>query len=139
MDSLLGSRDQWMPDVPVGILSNSSTCHLPSVRAALSRLDGRYMKLDAGNLPPERVLEGLRSLKNTVLQSLFFDGAVRNTSPSQIGEWIDAVARIRPHSVQVYTIDRPTRREGLCRVPTETLNRIAEDLFTATQVPAETY
>lgn len=149
---LLSLRDELLPGVPVGILSNSSTCCRPEVRLALARLDGRFMKLDAGSPPvfkdvnrPSRatgwdeVVAGLRDLKNIVLQSLFFEGAARNIAPSQVSDWIGAVGHIQPKSVQIYTIDRPTRLEGVRRVSKETLRRIAGELTAQTGVHGDVY
>jgi len=149
---LLALRDRLLPGVPVGILSNASTCHRPEIRRTLALLDGRFMKLDAGspsvfasvNRPsgPERwggTVAGLRALERTVLQSLFFDGTEHNVEPAQIDDWVDIVGYIRPESVQVYTIDRPTRLHGLQAVPTEKLQRIAAQLTTQTGIPADIY
>ncbi len=139
VDCLLGLRNEFLPNVPVGILSNSSTCHLPPMRQALSCLEGRYMKLDAGNIPDAAVLAGLHDLKGTVLQSLFFEGIQQNTASAEIGEWMDIVRRVRPKSVQIYTIDRSTRLKGLRPVPKEVLQRISDDLFARTEIPSRLY
>ena len=149
---LLSVRDAFLPGVPVGILSNSSTCHRLEIRQALARLDGRFMKLDAGspavfkniNRPLGfaewgEVASGLRELKNIVLQSLFFEGDERNIAPSQVGDWINAVGRIQPKSVQIYTIDRPTQLEGLRPVSKDSLQRIASDMTRQTGVPGDVY
>src|SRR3989338_1461915 len=46
---LLSLREAYAPAVPIGILSNSSTCHRPDIQDSLLKLDGRFMKLDAGD------------------------------------------------------------------------------------------
>ena len=136
---LLSVRDKLLPGVPVGILSNSSTCHRPEIRQALARLDGRFMKLDAGYPAQKKMIESLRGMKDIVLQSLFFEGHERNTDPAQIRGWIRRVNRIQPKSVQIYTIDRPTRLEGLRRVSKKTLKNIAGQLDRQTGVPGQVY
>lgn len=145
--ALVALRDRLLPDLPIGILSNSSTCHKPKVREALSKLNGRFMKLDAGQLsvfcgvnrPADtagwnEMIGGLSSLRDIVLQSLFFTGAVRNVDADTVRNWAEAVGRIRPADVQIYTIDRPTRAEGLLPASRETLDAISDLLFEQTGI-----
>ncbi len=138
-----------MPDTPIGILSNSSTCHRPKIREALSKLDGRFMKFDAGTLSIfrginrpadtggwDKIIDGLGSLKDIVLQSLFFDGAVQNTGAETVRNWAEAVGHIRPVDVQIYTIDRPTSIAGLLPASRESLGMISDTLFEHTGIRA---
>lgn len=139
VDRLKTWREKSYPDVPIGILSNSSTCGRPVIHDALAKLDGRFMKLDAGNErifwrlnqpnPPwVEIISGLFHLKKVVLQSLFVQGSIDNTSPESVDDWIRAVAYIHPESVQIYTLDRPPRDEGLRPVLFERLHEIASQL-----------
>ncbi|MBI3315980.1 MAG: radical SAM protein, partial [Candidatus Omnitrophica bacterium] len=97
VDRLLGLRDEFFPRLPVGILSNASTCHRPAGREGLRKLDGCFMKLDAGdsrifkrlnqpvgNTSLAFMLEGLRGLEKITLQSLFVMGKVDNTAPAAV-------------------------------------------------------
>lgn len=140
VELLIEMRDLHFPGVPIGILSNSSTCHDPDIRTALERLDTRFMKLDAGNeklfkrvnLPLaasfEDMIEGLCLLKDVVLQSLFFSGKFRNTDELEVENWIRTVCRIHPLEVQVYTLARPPRVEGLRPASKTELRGIANRL-----------
>lgn len=152
VDRVLEARNRYFPKVPVGILSNSTTCWRRPVREALLRLDGRFMKLDAGsprlfraaNGPAgsadwDRVIEGLRRMGHMVLQSLFFAGPVTNVSEEDIDDWVRAVRYVKPESVQIYSIDRPPREESLSAVPGSTLEAIASRLSAASGVPALVY
>lgn len=136
--ALIEIRNRLFPGVPLGILSNASTCHRPEIRSALLELDGRFMKLDAGreelfkalNQPTSAkawplVLDGLRSLKSVVLQSLFVSGVCDNTTPLAIGGWLDALRYVKPESVQLYSLDRPAAADGLRAVSREILEGIA--------------
>jgi wyosine [tRNA(Phe)-imidazoG37] synthetase (radical SAM superfamily) len=147
VDALIAVRDRCAPGVPIHILSNSTTCHRPKIRTALQRLDGRYMKLDAGgrelfgtvNRPAgdiawARMIDGLSYLEGIVLQSLFFEGKGSNTNPEDVAEWIRVVACLRPTGVQIYTIDRPTHEEGLTAASACTLTSIASKLFAKTGI-----
>ena len=136
---LLELRDQYYPETPIGILSDSSQSHRPKIKEALELLDDRCMKLDAGD--PEtvekinkpiggfdlkRTLDALKNLKDITIQSLFVRGSFDNTQPHQIDHWVKAVAYVKPKAVQVYTIDRPPADNRIETVPTARLHEIAE-------------
>jgi wyosine [tRNA(Phe)-imidazoG37] synthetase (radical SAM superfamily) len=113
-------RDATAPALPLAVLSNSSTLHQPGVVEALSSLDERYMKLDAGEaalfrrvnatqVPFEKVLEGLRRLESVVVQSMFVKdrlGRIDNATDLAVAHWIAALQGVAPRAVHVYTIDR---------------------------------
>lgn len=153
IERILRVRDKRSPKTPIGILSNSSTCHRPEVAAALSRLDGRFMKLDAGgpkrfsdlNRPRggprwQEMIDGLRTLGGVVLQSLFVTGPlIDNTGKEALSEWIGAVSLIRPASVQIYSIDRPTEDLRLWRVPPPVLRQISEALWRSTGIRSSVF
>lgn len=134
---LIALRNEFYPGVKTGILSDSSQAHRPEIREALELLDERYMKLDGGktavtqvNKPRggfdfDRMAEALRTLPEIVIQSLFMQGSFDNTKPEDIQDWIQAVAKIRPREVQVYSIDRGPADPGLIKVSAERLREIA--------------
>ncbi|MBI2095990.1 MAG: radical SAM protein [Candidatus Omnitrophica bacterium] len=142
-------RDRWFPQVPIGILSNSATCHWTDIHDSLSLLDGRFMKLDAGspdvlgavnqplnkNIWPQ-MIGGLYRLRHIVLQSLFVRGDTDNTSEKIVEDWIHTVAYIRPESVQLYTIDRPPAEGSVQSVERTRLEAIAARLREKTQIPS---
>jgi wyosine [tRNA(Phe)-imidazoG37] synthetase (radical SAM superfamily) len=105
------------------------------------------MKLDAGTEPLfcavnrptaaaewERSVEGLRAMKDLELQSMFFEGEPQNTDPGCVDDWIAAVKKIRPNTVQIYTIDRPPADPRVRPASRETLDRIADRLFERTGI-----
>ncbi|HTL70598.1 MAG TPA: radical SAM protein [Candidatus Eisenbacteria bacterium] len=152
VSSVLRLRDRLIPGTPVGILSNSSTSFLPRIRTALSLLDARFMKLDAGSLYMFKnvnrplstflwgdVVFGLSLLPNIALQSMFVRGKVNNTDPRSVEDWIDAVDCIRPSEVQVYTVDRTPQEPGVEPVPFPRLQAIAAKLRATAQVPVSVY
>lgn len=145
--ALTALRDKVAPGLPIGILSNASTCRRPIIRAALAKLDGRFMKLDAGrpdafceiNHPADarvwdETIEGLSLLREVTLQSMFVDGAAQNVSDDQVESWTEAVQRVRPAAVQIYTIDRPTANRGLLPAARRKLDAIADRLFEKTGI-----
>ena len=90
----------------------------------------------------KRVIEDLcRFNGHVIIQTLFMNGTltlqwsghnevetydVDNTSEAYVGPWLEALGRIRPSGVMVYTIDRETPVGGLLKAPREELDRIAE-------------
>lgn len=115
-------------------------------------LDDRYMKFDAAdkttwkliNNPLTQVdfssmVEGLRTLPDIVLQSMFIQGSYDNTGEAHVRVWITAVGFIKPVSVQVYTVDRGTAAEGIMDVPRPKLQKIADRLTAATGIPASVF
>lgn len=153
IDSLVSLRNKILPHLPIGILSNSSTCHQSEIQEALSKLDGCFMKLDAGgektfqaiNRPAghghclKRIAEGLRDVRGVTLQSLFIEGSFNNISDGDVEEWGGLVRDIGPRSVQIYTVERPTACRGVLPVPKSKLENIAEFLTTKMSVPSMVY
>jgi wyosine [tRNA(Phe)-imidazoG37] synthetase (radical SAM superfamily) len=132
-------RDEHLPGVPIGILSNSTTAHIPAVRDALMRLDERNMKLDAGRQEElrqvnatsasiDQIVEGLAALSDVCIQAMFVRdsrGRIDNTTPEAVAAWVAALDRIRPRSVQIYTIARAPALATLQPVPAGDLHAIA--------------
>ncbi|GEM_PF-4419938 len=146
------NRDLHFPKVPLGILSNSSTCHKEEIRNALSKLDGRFMKLDAGSLYIFHdinrpfttllwgdVVEGLCKLPKVTIQSMFVRGRVDNTLERAVNDWIEAVKCIGPSEVQIYTVNRIPQEEGILPVEEEVLNDISKKLLLKTQIQSVVY
>ena len=145
-------RDSYFPAASVGILSDSTQITRDRVHEALVLLDERYMKFDAadettwrrindplGQVDFHAMVEGLKTLPNIVLQSMFIQGSSDNTDEAHVRTWIEAVDAIKPRSVQVYTVDRGTAAEGIREVPRAILQSIADRLTAATGIPADVY
>ena len=83
-------------------------------------------------MPPRcrssRSIEGLRKLKNVVIQSMFVRdrlGRIDNAGDVAVASWIGALTRIQPLRVQVYSIDRAPAWPYLQAVPAQRLEEIA--------------
>jgi wyosine [tRNA(Phe)-imidazoG37] synthetase (radical SAM superfamily) len=84
------------------------------------------------NIIVEELLENLKKFNGKlIIQTLFlrgrYDGKIiDNTTSEEINAWLNAIQRIRPSEVMIYTISRDTPEGGLLRkVPVEELNHIA--------------
>lgn len=145
-------RDQYVPQVKLAILSNSSTVGRKDVRDALEVLDLKVMKLDAGSeeiirrlngpTPPfylGEIVTGLKRLRDVILQSLFVQGRIANADPDSVESWLEKVAEIQPNLVQVYTLDRVPAERRIWKVNLATLQWIAGQVRWRTGVPVEVY
>lgn len=152
VDVIQKIRDQMLPDVKLALLSNSSTCSQPEVKKALERIDLPMMKLDVGNqlaftrmnhgIPPvslERIVEGLKSLKKFVIQSMFVRGKINNSTDWEVMSWIRRLKELKPLRVQIYSLDRGTASEGLEKVELSRLREIAQLAKKLTGLTVEVY
>jgi wyosine [tRNA(Phe)-imidazoG37] synthetase (radical SAM superfamily) len=133
-------RDDMAPGVPLTVLSNASTLERNDVRAALADLDERYMKLDAGDsaslravngtvISFDQILKGLTMVPNIVVQAMFVKdrtGRIDNTGDLTIIRWTEALKKLKPQSVHIYTIDRTPAFPYLQPVPAARLREIQQ-------------
>jgi wyosine [tRNA(Phe)-imidazoG37] synthetase (radical SAM superfamily) len=66
-----------------------------------------------------------------IIQSIFLTGEhngvhIDNTGDENVMQWIEALKKIHPEKVMIYTISRDTPVKTLRKAPAETLENIAE-------------
>lgn len=145
-------KEKYFPEANLSILSNSSAVSVEKVRRALSKLDFRIMKLDAGdpetlkriNRPCKEVdyqsiVNGLKSLEGVTLQTMFVDGPMQNIGERAVKMWVERVGEIQPLKAQIYSLDRPPAESSLQQVPAEKLREIAAKTKEATGVDMEVF
>jgi len=141
VDEVIRIRDECAPGSGTAILSNSSTVSRPEIREALSKLDLRIMKLDAGHpdtfkgysrpapgISIEEITRGLAALDGVTIQSLFTKGKGGNFSEPNLTEWIARLKKISPLTVQIYTLDRGYPSGTIERLTPEELEQIRSRL-----------
>jgi wyosine [tRNA(Phe)-imidazoG37] synthetase (radical SAM superfamily) len=152
VEGIFHVRARRAPKAKLALLSNASTLNRLDVVYSLSRFDVRCMKLDAGDattfrlmnaamVPLSRVVADLRAVGRLTLQSMFVrdrEQTVDNTTPRAVAAWLEAVDRIRPESVDVYTLARTPARATLVAAPRDVLERIAERVLDL-GIPARVY
>ncbi len=146
IDDTLEIRNQLCPEAKVAVLSNSTMLHKEDVMQALCKADENLMKFDAANdyliqqidqpaihgFTADRLIEQLtRFHGKLIIQTIFLKGKhdgvqIDNTSDENVSKWIEALKKIRPEKVMIYTINRDTPVETLQKIPVETLEEIAE-------------
>ena len=130
IDDTIALRDRYFPNAKVSVLTNGTRIVHPEVFDALKRIDNNIVKLDTvdvgyisrvdrpvGRYDLPRLLACMQAFEGRcVIQTLFMKGVdaegmtVDNTTPEYVQPWLEAVERIAPREVMIYTIDRETVR-----------------------------
>ncbi|MFI3259852.1 MAG: radical SAM protein [Rikenellaceae bacterium] len=147
IDDTIKLRDSLSPNSKISVLSNATRLSVPSVQRALLRVDNNILKLDSAlqttaeamNRPNsvysvESVIDGMRQFEGRcIVQTMLLRGEVEgqkinNTAEEEVEAYIEAIKKIAPSSVMLYSIDRDTPCGGLQRVSKEDMESIAERL-----------
>ncbi|MFI3328073.1 MAG: radical SAM protein [Rikenellaceae bacterium] len=148
IDDTIELRNELAPDSKISVLSNATTLEKESVVRALKRIDNNILKIDSAiestaqliNKPQQKsyqvqsVISAMVAFgESAIVQTMFLRGTidgqkVDNTTEEEIAAWIEAVERIKPRQVMIYSIDRDTPYQTLQRVEREELERIAQRL-----------
>jgi wyosine [tRNA(Phe)-imidazoG37] synthetase (radical SAM superfamily) len=157
IDDSIILRDRYFPSAKIAVLSNATTISNPFIKEALLKVDKNILKLDSAiestikihnqpriDINSETLIENLTGFKGKlIVQTLFLRGiydekVIDNTTPEEIEAWLNALERIRPSEVMIYTISRDTPEGGqLQKVPLSELKKIAslvESIGIKTQV-----
>ena len=146
IDDTIKLRDRYCPQAKVSVLSNSTMLHRKQVHDALMHVDNNILKLDTVSmdyikkvdrplLPTYDVEDIIESLKafngHVIIQTMFMKGSmngedVDNVKEEYIKPWLDAVKRIQPMEVMVYTIDRETPDHDLAKATHDELDAIRD-------------
>ena len=143
IDDTLRLRNHYCPCAKVSVLSNATTIIKPNVFSALEMVDNNILKLDTVNASYierldrpvckynlEAIISQMERFKGKVIvQTMFLKGNVNgfdfnNTCEEFVRPWIEAVKRIAPREVMIYTIDRETPQKGLEKATPEELDNI---------------
>jgi wyosine [tRNA(Phe)-imidazoG37] synthetase (radical SAM superfamily) len=145
IDDSIILRDKYFPEAKITVLSNSTTISDPVIKAALLKADMNILKLDSAfdetirvhnqpsyDLKADELIENLMGFNGKlIIQTLFLRGihnglAIDNTTPAELEAWLEAVKKIGPEEVMIYTISRDLPDEGeLKKIPVKELNVIA--------------
>lgn len=145
------ARDRFWPQAKLSLLSDAMHLDKADVREALACYDSPALKFEWG-LPDtfarmngvkssyfEKIVSGIRQVKTPyIIQSLFVDGPISNTSQEEIDQWISYLKSFSPRSIQVYSLDRPPADSRLKPVSKNNLqeiaNRVTRETGHATEV-----
>ncbi|MBR4389150.1 MAG: radical SAM protein [Prevotella sp.] len=144
-------RDRFFPEAKISVLSNGTQLHRQEIREALMLVDNNIQKLDTVDNDYIRrvdrpinprydssdVVEQMAMMKgHVIVQTMFMSGtshgiSVDNTGDAYVLPWIDALLRIQPSQVMIYTIDRETPDHDLRKASPSVLDSIAEQVRAA--------
>lgn len=146
---LIALRDLWLPKTPIVLFTNGCNLDLRRVNDAVNRVDQRIVKVDVGNermfkalnaplsrVTLQKVIGGIRLLKDVTIQAMFVQGTVDNTQASDLEDWIEVIALLKPKAVHITSISRPAQAVGLKRCDEDTLHTIASKLERRTGIKA---
>lgn len=145
IDDVVALRDEYCPKCRINVLSNATMLHKEEVRQALLKVDANCQKLDtvcddyifridrpqSPGYSAAKVVDQICQFKGkVVIQTMFLTGEyegkdISNTSDAYILPWLEALQRIAPQQVMIYTVDRETPVSGLQKASKETLDSIA--------------
>ncbi len=146
IEDTIALRNRYFPDAKISVLSNATQVIRPEVHKALMYVDNNIQKLDtvdidfihrvdrpAGHYDLDAIIEALAAFNgHVIIQTMFLSGTdaegsnVTNTSDRYVSPWLEAVQRIRPEKVMIYTIDRETPVKSLQKATPAELDHIAE-------------
>lgn len=155
IDDTIALRDRYYPDAKVSVLSNSTMIDRRAVVDALRRVDNCILKLDSAidstihlldrpTSPRFNAADTIRLLAHvgpdTIIQTMITRGShdgvtVDNTTDAEIRALIEAYKIIKPKSIMLYSLDRPTPERLLRRVDHDELRSIAARITAATTIP----
>ncbi len=146
---LIQLRDMWLPKNKISILTNGFNLDLRRSSDAVNKLDQRIVKVDAGNermfklvntplarVTLQKVIGGIRLLKDVTVQAMFHQGTIDNTGSSDIEDWIEVMGLLKPKAVHIQGLSQKPRSLGLIRCDEDTLHTIASKLERRTGLKA---
>ena len=155
VENVILLRNKYYPEAKVSVLSNSTQIHRKDVFDALMKVDNALMKLDtvspeyikivdqpSGNYNIENIISCLEKMKgHAIIQTMFMKGSIKDNNGQEISvdnckdeyitPYINALKRISPRQVMIYTLDREWPTEGLIKASKETMDSIAEKIRNA--------
>lgn len=151
VDGMTRLRSQYAPQARTALLTNSTPVVFDEVREAARRLDRPIFKIDCGgqeaferyNRPApgirlEKIIEALAGMENVTIQTLFAGGGDGNLDDRDVAAWFDAIRRVSPVFVQIYTLDRPHSKAALRPARADRLAAI-RDKLRVSGIAAEVY
>lgn len=155
VDNVLSLRNEYYPETKVTVLSNSTQIHRQDVFDALMKVDNALMKLDTasdeyihtvdqptGKYNLQNIIDRLASMNgHAIIQTMFMKGRIKdkdgktvsvdNCNDKYITPYIEALKKINPRQVMIYTLDRKWPTEGLEKAGHETMDEIADKIRNA--------
>ncbi|MGL5318638.1 MAG: radical SAM protein [Bacteroidales bacterium] len=151
MEDTFELRNRYFPNARISVLSNATRISNQKVFETLLKVDNNILKLDGGTDRMVRLIDVPNSSSYTIehqvqelkkfegkfiMQTMFLRGThngefIDNTTPEELEAWYKIVLELKPQSVMIYSLDRPTPEKNLSKVSREELEVIAKPLIEA--------
>ena len=144
VDRVRRVRDELCPSAKMSILSNATQIRRPEIREALLLFDNNILKLDTvcptyinnvdrpqGHYDVEEQIACMELFKGqciiqTMLMKGYYEGHdLDNTGEAFVQPYLEALKRIKPRAVMLYTLDRETPVMGLEKATPAAMEAIA--------------
>jgi wyosine [tRNA(Phe)-imidazoG37] synthetase (radical SAM superfamily) len=144
IESTIALRNKYFPEVKIAVLSNATLVHKTEIFDALNLIDMNILKIDsafeetcrllnqpAGYYSINEIVTNLQKFKGKlIIQTMFIKGTYKgilfdNTTKKEIEAWLEIVKKISPSHVMIYTIARDTPADGIEKISSEELLKIA--------------
>lgn len=145
--ALLEARNAWLPGKPIRVMTNGFALDNRKVVDVMNLIEERIVKIDVGNekmfkavnaplsrTDLARVLNGVRKLRDVTIQSMLFKGLVDNTQKSDLDDWMEVIAMIKPKAVILQGLSRPAATPELVRLTEDQIYGIASLVERRTQI-----
>ena len=144
VDRVREVRDKECPSAKMSILSNATQIRRPEIREALLQFDNNILKLDTvspiyinnvdrpqGHYDVEEqiaclaLFQGKCVIQTMLMQGSYAGFSLDNTTEEYVVPYLEALKRIKPRAVMLYTLDRETPVSGLAKAPRQAMEAIA--------------
>lgn len=146
LDDVVALRNEFFPECKISVLSNATRITDDRVFEALKKVDNNILKLDTvsedyirlvdrpnyKDFSVDKIIGRLEEYGNRcIIQTMFMKGTHEGNDVSDISDryvqpWIEALKRIKPSKVMIYTIDRETPSPLLEKASHQELDAIAK-------------
>ena len=144
VDDTIKLRHKYFPNARISVLSNATMINRSKVFYALQKVDDNILKLDSaiqstvelincplGSFNMSELIQSLMQFSgNLTIQTMFIRGEYNgksfdNTALHEIESWLEALKKIKPKMVMIYSIARDTPAQGIEKVTRNELGEIA--------------
>ena len=147
IDNAIKIRNTYVPNVKITVLTNATQLHKQKVVDALKKIDLPILKIDtviqsdfelinrcSDNVSILKIMDSIiTNFKNPIIQTMFFKVQLDNylfdnTRKDSLQEYFNALNKIQPNTVMLYSVDRDTPMQGLEKIDFESLQLIANEI-----------
>ncbi|MEO0076455.1 MAG: radical SAM protein [candidate division WOR-3 bacterium] len=148
-------KNRYRPQIPLTLLSNSSYLVKAIDIDTLSLINNRIFKLDCADQDSFRIINNpvddlsitaiidslakLAMALPIIIQTVFIDGIIKNYQGEIFDKWLEAIIKIRPQKIQIYSTDRPVANQQVRMVEDKQLFELAKIISKITEIPTTAY